>query len=81
MDDDSFVNPRVLWDNLEHALLHTATTKSFMSYLEPSQQIQEEEEDEDATGLPPVQESESVDYLFMGHVQTAVPIRDPKSKW
>ena len=27
VDDDAFVNPTVLWDALEHALLHTTSTR------------------------------------------------------
>ena len=27
VDDDAFVNPAVLWDALEHALLHTTSTR------------------------------------------------------
>ncbi len=79
VDDDAFVNPKVLWENLEHALLHTATTKSFINYLPP--QAEEEEEIENEDDLIRSRASESIDYLFMGHAQKAVPIRDPSSKW
>ena len=27
VDDDAFVNPTVLWEALEHALLHTTSTR------------------------------------------------------
>ena len=27
VDDDAFVNPAVLWEALEHALLHTTSTR------------------------------------------------------
>ena len=30
---------------------------------------------------PPPAESESIDYLIMGHVMATVPIRDRASKW
>ena len=63
------MNPSVLWENLEHALLHTATTKSLLPYWP------------DRGDGQAVEPGDSVDYLFMGHAMTAVPIRDPRNKW
>jgi len=92
VDDDTFVNPSVLWGQLEHALLHSTTTKTLGSYTEPPK-------NEQVSPSPP---SESVDYLFMGiltndgliadnkwscfittgHImKSTVPIRDVGSKW
>jgi uncharacterized protein YdhG (YjbR/CyaY superfamily) len=73
LDDDAFVNPERLWATLEHAMLHTTTTSTMRDYVRPPY-IAAGDHD-----IPP--ESESIDYLIMGHVMAAVPIRDKSSKW
>jgi hypothetical protein len=69
VDDDSFVNAARLWDALEHARLHSASTKSMQAYIR-----------NDKNGKPML-DSESIDYLLLGYSHHAVPIRDVASKW
>ena len=72
-DDDTFVNPTQLWASLEHALLHSATTKSLLPFLKRTQMKLK-----DPAGLENL--SESIDYLVMGKVVADVPIRDVTHK-
>ena len=70
VDDDTFVNPKVLWNALEHALLHTTSVKSMRAYVGNFNVTSKT-----------IGDGDSIDYLFMGRTITAVPIRDPGNKW
>jgi len=75
VDDDSFVNPSVLWKNLEHALLRSVAGKTLAAYTS-------EPDEEGAAVAGDVEAEESLDYLYTGHVMSsATPIRDYRSKW
>ena len=75
VDDDAFVNPAEMWNSLEHALLHTATTKTLVNFLPPAPKTEGDQE------VTAPSASESIDYLMMGDLQTAVPDRNLASKW
>ena len=73
VDDDAFVNPQMLWAALDHAQLHTTTTRAMKEYVKRPFDASNDKE--------PPSESESIDYLIMGYVMSSVPIRDRSSKW
>ena len=73
------INFRLLLRIIRKRYLFFRTLKEYVNPPFPA--VAASNHNKHAGGAPAAAESESIDYLIMGHVMATVPIRDRSSKW